>query len=106
MLGNTGVPSTDVLPDSALPAMSPDAVVAQKQETDAAKEKQKLAFAGDDDAGSSTPSPGDLVEGRVVLSKPWRPPCLMVRLDGGVMGRVCFTELAEEGDWKKEPLTK
>lgn len=54
---------------------------------------------------SESPDAGDVVEGRVDLSvKAWSPPCVMVRLDGGGIGRVCVTELSEPGAWKDNPV--
>lgn len=87
-----GVPTPTVLPDSALPAMSPSFNAAGAMEE-----------AGEDVAGS--PVPGDVVEGTVDLGvKAWAPPCLMVRLVGGGMGRVCVTEIDEEGAWRTDPV--
>ncbi|CAM9425382.1 unnamed protein product, partial [Ectocarpus sp. 8 AP-2014] len=36
--------------------------------------------------------------------KAWFPPCVMVRLDGGSIGRLCVTELSEEEAWKDNPV--
>lgn len=89
-----GVPDADVLPDSALPAMSPN--------FDADEEPEESG-----DAPSDSPVLGDVVEGTVDVSvKAWAPPCLMVRLDRGGIGRVCVTEIAEEALWRKNPLNR
>ena len=83
-----------MLPDASLPAMLPGFV---------AKDEATAAGKGFTDS----PSPGDIVEGAVDLGvKAWAPPCLMVRLDGGGMGRVCVTEVKEEEAWGKDPLKR
>lgn len=52
------------------------------------------------------PSPGDIVEGMIDLkAEQWSSPSVMVRLDGGFSGRVCFTELEDEGNWTDDPLS-
>lgn len=89
-----GVPDNDVLPDSALPAMSPIYNVDEEPEESG-------------DAPSDSPIEGDIVEGTVDSGvKAWAPPCLMVRLDRGGIGRVCVTEIAEEPTWRKNPLNR
>lgn len=68
-------------------------------------EKNGADAAGDD--GLDSPNEGDVVEGTVDVSvKPWAPPCLMVRLDSGVIARVCVTELADEEMWRDNPLSR
>lgn len=58
-------------------------------------------------AKSPPPAPGDVVEGGVMLSvKPWLAPSLMIGLNGGGIGRVCVTELADESKWKNDPFSK
>lgn len=52
------------------------------------------------------PSPGDIVEGIIDLKEEQGKPSVMVRLDGGFSGRVCFTELEEEDNWKDDPLSR
>lgn len=89
-----GVPGKDVLPDSALPATSPTFNADQEPEESG-------------DAPSDSPVLGDIVEGTVDSGvKAWAPPCLMVRLDRGGIGRVCVTEMAEEPAWMKNPLNR
>ncbi len=60
-----------------------------------------------DAPSAGSPAVGDIVEGTVDLEvKAWAPPCLMVRMDRGGMGRVCVTEIAEEHAWKTDPLKR
>lgn len=90
----TGVPDRDTLPDSALPAMSPGF-----QAEDKAKGAGKQT--------SKSPDTGNIVEGRVDLSvEAWSPPCVMVRLDGGSIGRVCVTEISDQEAWKDNPVQR
>lgn len=90
----TDVPGPKVLPDSALPAMSPGFV-----------EGEGAGASGNNSAESL--SPGDVVGGTIDLAmKAWAPPCLMVRLDGGGVGRVCVTEVAKEEAWKTRPFNR
>eukprot|EP00903_Cladosiphon_okamuranus_P010099 g9564.t2 len=94
ILSLIGVPGKDVLPDSALPAMSPTFNADEEPEESG-------------DAPSDSPVEGDIVEGTVDSGvKAWAPPCLMVRLDRGGMGRVCVTEMAEEPAWRENPLNR
>lgn len=89
-----GVPDASVLPDSALPAMSPRF-----------KGTEKKIEKSEDVPSKPPPVVGVVVEGKVDLAvKAWAPPCLMVRLDGGLVGRVCVTEIAEEPEWTTDPI--
>ncbi|CAN0543748.1 unnamed protein product, partial [Ectocarpus sp. 8 AP-2014] len=91
ILSLVGVPDRDTLPDSALPAMSPGFQADVKAK-------------GSGNLTPESPEAGDVVEGRVDLTvKAWFPPCVMVRLDGGSIGRLCVTELSEEEAWKDNP---
>lgn len=94
---SAGVPDRDILPDSALPAMS----LGFKADQDRTGKKDS-----GEASRSDFPSVGDIVEGTVdTKAKAWAPPSLMVRLDSGVMGRVCVTELADDRYWKNKPLS-
>lgn len=103
---SAGVPGIDVLPESTLPAMDPGF-----HEKEEAKESGDVSSIKEDEkpegGASERPKVGDLVEGRVDLGmKDWVPPCLMVRLDGGCIGRVCVTEITEVPEWTTDPLSR
>ncbi|CAM9675989.1 unnamed protein product [Sphacelaria rigidula] len=71
------------------------------------KEQHRLIFTLKGVRQSLPPAPGDVVRGEVLLSvKQWLAPSLMVSLDGGGIGRVCVTELADKSKWKNDPLSK
>ncbi|CAM9211625.1 unnamed protein product, partial [Ectocarpus sp. 12 AP-2014] len=92
ILSLVGVPDRDTLPDSALPVLSPGFQADVKAK-------------GAENVTPKSPDAGDVVEGRVDLTvKAWSPPCVMVRLDGGGIGRVCVTELSEQEAWNDNPV--
>lgn len=118
----TDLPSQEELPDSALPAMSPHALAKDAEKKTRKKDKKKSendapataqetspssAKVSSKASKSLPPAPGDVVRGEVLLSvKQWLAPSLMVSLDGGGIGRVCVTELADKSKWKNDPLSK
>lgn len=95
------MPSSEVLPDSELPSLAPKRIATA---VDAAMNPKR----GENDSTVSTKfKVGDIVKGRVSTEvKAILPPCLMVRLDGGEIGRVCITEVADEDRWEDNPLPK
>lgn len=88
-----------MLPDTSLPAVSPGFDPDEKAE----EERRQIPK----NVPSDSPAVGDVVQGKVDLSvKAWAPPCLMLRLGGGGVGRVCVTEIAEEPQWRTDPLKR
>lgn len=90
-----------MLPDSELPTFAPKGVGT------AANTAVKPKRRENDEMISTKYKVGDIVEGRVSTEvKAILPPCLMVRLRDGQIGRVCITEVADEDRWEDNPLLK